>query len=137
MPVTANSPCRGRGAVRQIEAAEGPVCAFPRFRETLPSGRSYEVLDQVTDGDTDDFAAVVVPEGHLFVMGDNRDDSADSRVPADPRLPLEEQGVGLLPMENVLGRATIVFWSTDGSSAWLRPWTWFSAARWDRMGHTW
>jgi signal peptidase I len=137
MPVTANSPCRGRGAVRQIEGPDGPVCAFPRFRETLPGGRSYEVLDQVTDGDTDDFAPIVVPEGHLFVMGDNRDDSADSRVPADPNLPIEEQGVGLLPMENVLGRATIVFWSTDGSSAWLKPWTWFSAARWDRMGHTW
>jgi signal peptidase I len=37
----------------------------------------------------------------------------------------------------VLGRATIAFWSTDGSAEWLKPWTWFSAARWERMGHTW
>jgi signal peptidase I len=68
MPVTANSPCRGQGAVRQIEGPEGPICAFPRFRETLPDGRSYDVLDQFTDGDTDDFGPIVVPEGQLFVM---------------------------------------------------------------------
>jgi signal peptidase I len=137
MPVTANSPCRGRGNVRQLEGPDGPVCAFPRYRETLPDGRSYEVLDQFNDGDTDDYGPIVVPEGRLFVMGDNRDDSADSRVSADPNLPLDEQGVGLLPIENVLGRATIAFWSTDGSAEWLKPWTWFSAARWERMGHTW
>jgi signal peptidase I len=137
MPVSANSPCRGQGAVRQIEGPEGAVCAFPRFRETLPDGRSYDVLDQFTDGDTDDFEPIVVPEGQLFVMGDNRDDSSDSRVSSDPRIPLEQRGVGLLPIDHVLGRATIAFWSTDGSAEWLKPWTWFSAARWDRMAHTW
>ena len=66
-------------------------------------------------------------------MGDNRDDSLDSRFDrARPRNP----GVGLLPVENLLGRVMITFWSTDGSAEWVKPWTWFSAARWDRIGRT-
>jgi len=131
MRVSSNSPCRAMGATRQIAAADGAVCAFPRFRETLPGGRSYDVVDQIEDGDADNVEPLIVPEGHLFVMGDNRDDSYDSRYE------VEEGGVGLLPVENVLGRATIAFWSTDGSAEWLKPWTWFSAARWDRVGQTW
>ena len=132
MPVSPNSRCRGKGAVHETAGPAGErLCLFPHYRETLPGGRSYEVLDQVSDWDTDDFGPVTVPEGRLFVMGDNRDDSADSRVP------LEEQGVGMLPVENLLGRATVAFWSTDGSAQWLKPWTWFSAARWDRIGHSW
>jgi signal peptidase I len=131
MPISLNSPCRGGGDTRQVAGPDGPACAYPRYRETLPGGRSYEVLDQFSDGDTDNFAPIVVPEGQLFVMGDNRDDSADSRVP------VAASGVGLLPIDHVLGRATIAFWSTDGSAEWVKPWTWFSAARWDRIGHSW
>ena len=89
------------------------------------------MLDQIDSPSADHFPAVRVPEGHLFLMGDNRDDSLDSRFGT------ERGGVGLLPVENVLGRATIAFWSTDGSAEWLKPWTWFTAARWDRMGKTW
>ena len=133
MPMSPNSPCRmvAENGAREIAGADGTrVCAYPRFRETLPGGRSYDVIDQLSDGPGDDREPVQVPEGHLFVMGDNRDDSQDSRFT------IEEGGVGLLPVDHVLGRALITFWSTDGSAEWLKPWTWFSAARWDRIGQT-
>jgi signal peptidase I len=63
------------------------------------------------------------------MMGDNRDDSADSRYP-------REEGVGFLPADYLVGRALITFFSTDGSAEWLKPWTWVSAARFDRIGAT-
>lgn len=106
------------------------ICRYPRYRETLPNGRNYEVLD-LGPREMDSTAPVVVPEGHLFLMGDNRDNSEDSRFPAEPG-----RGIGLVPMDNLVGRASIVMWSTDGSAEWVKPWTWFSAARWDRIGGT-
>ena len=136
MPVSPNSPCRrvAPGAARQTPGEDGAMlCLFARFRETLPDGRSYEVLDQVVNGEGDSFGPVTVPEGNLFVMGDNRDDSLDSRF---DRARVVNPGVGLLPVENLRGRVLITFWSTDGSAAWLKPWTWFSAARWGRIGRT-
>ena len=60
-------------------------------------------------------------------MGDNRDDSLDSRYSVD------EGGIGFVPMENLIGRASFVFWSTDGSADYAKPWTWFSALRGDRI----
>jgi len=104
-------------------------CRYPRFRETLPNGKSYDVLDLDDGGRADDRDTVVVPEGHLFLMGDNRDRSADSRFPAE-----EGGGIGLVPEENLVGRALISVFSTDGSANWLLPWTWFTAARWERIG---
>jgi signal peptidase I len=143
VPVSENSPCRSGGETRRIVQADGTqVCAYPRFRESLPGGRSFEVLDQVQDrtgrrqvGDTsqggaDNVAPFQVPAGNVFVMGDNRDDSLDGRFPT------AIGGVGMLPIEYVQGRALVSFFSTDGSAEWLLPWTWFSAARWDRIGVT-
>ena len=107
-----------------------PVCRYPQYRETLPGGRSYAVLD-VGATAQDDSPAVVVPEGSVFLMGDNRDNSMDSRFPA-----VEGGGIGIVPQANLVGRAAIMMFSTDGSSSWVLPWTWFSAARWDRIGNT-
>jgi signal peptidase I len=104
------------------------VCSYPQFRETLPSGVSYNVLDFGL-GPADTRAPVVIPEGMLFLMGDNRDNSLDSRFRAEPGA-----GIGLVPVENVVGQASFMFFSTDGSAEWLKPWTWFTAARWERIG---
>ena len=106
------------------------VCRYPRFRETLPGGRYYEVID-LGPREKDNTPPVMVPEGHVFLMGDNRDNSEDSRFPAEPG-----RGIGLVPMDNLVGRATVVIWSTDGSVEWYKPWTWFTAARWNRLGGT-
>lgn len=120
-------------AAAQFEARREdgtPVCRYPRFRETLPGGKSYDVLDfgQTRQDNTPVF---IVPEGHLFLMGDNRDNSMDSRFPAEPG-----KGVGIVPQANLVGRASLMMFSTDGSAEWLKPWTWFTAARWDRIGGT-
>ncbi|MET0248049.1 MAG: signal peptidase I [Sphingomonas sp.] len=105
------------------------VCQMPRFRETLPNGKTYDVLDQdqLPQDDTDVFT---VPAGHAFLMGDNRDNSTDSRFLSPPY----GNGIGYVPLENIQGKAVVSFWSTDGSANWFLPWTWFSAARWERLG---
>jgi signal peptidase I len=109
----------------------GVQCRYPRYRETLPGGRSYNILDLIAGERGDDTEAFVVGEGDVFLMGDNRDRSADSRFPAQ-----EGQAIGIVPQKNLVGRALISVFSTDGSARWLLPWTWFSAARWDRIGQT-
>ena len=136
-PITPYDPCRiekFRG-----KAADGtPVCRYPRFRETLPNGTSYFVLDFGSAGtnnpwgiDADNTDPVIVPEGKLFMMGDNRDNSEDSRFPAEAG-----EGVGFLPIENVVGRAAFIAFSTDGTASWINPVSWFRAARWKRIGET-
>lgn len=122
-----NSPCRWVGSGPPPQGAGDGVCAYPQYRETLPGGRSYTVLDQgFSPADNTD--VYTVPAGHIFMMGDNRDDSMDSRFT------IEEGGVGYLPAAKIVGRAEFDYWSTDGSARWLLPWTWFSANRWDRVG---
>lgn len=105
-----------------------PGCHYPQFRETLPNGKSYRVLD-LLQAPQDNAGPFIVPEGHVFLMGDNRDNSQDSRFPA-----VVGGGIGIVPQENLVGRAQVTVFSTDGSANWFLPWTWFSAARWERIG---
>ena len=131
IPVSPNSPCRVvPGAVAMVRPAAdgGRDCLYPAYRETLPNGRNYLTIDQVDIPRSDDFPQIRVPAEHLFLMGDNRDDSLDSRYSAF------EGGIGLVPVDHVVGRASARFWSTDGSAEWIKPWTWVTALRGSRIG---
>ncbi len=130
MPISPNSPCKVVPPASPMVTRVGGrgYCLYPAYRETLPDGPSYTVLDQVDKPLADDFPATKVPTGRLFVMGDNRDDSQDSRFsPA-------EDGMGLVPVENLAGRALFTYWSTDGTASYWKPWTWFTALRGNRIG---
>ncbi len=95
-----------------------------RWRETLPNGVTYETLDLVDNGFYDNTPVYQVPEGQYFMMGDNRDNSTDSRVLAQ---------VGYVPYENFIGRAEIIFFSIEeGRAAW-EFWTWPTSVRWSRI----
>jgi len=128
IPVDANSPCGSpRDPALYDFRVAGPggqiYCRVPMVRETLPSGRTYETVE-LGRSTEDNFGPVRVPAGHLWLMGDNRDDSADSRVP-------EWQGGlgGPVPWENIGGRAEFITFSLDGTSVWWNPLTWFEALR--------
>ncbi|MGF1457174.1 MAG: signal peptidase I [Alphaproteobacteria bacterium] len=104
--------------------AYGNLARVPRYRETLANGVSYDTLDRYANGDYDNTQVYVVPEGHYFMMGDNRDQSADSR---------EAHAVSYVPAENLVGRAEVLFFSTDGSAAFWEVWNWPGSIRWDRL----
>ena len=130
--ISPNSPCHAPGGLLpkiSRGADEAAACRYPAFRETLPGGRSFVVLDQYDAPRADHFGPVTVPAGTVFMMGDNRDDSEDSRFP------VAVGGVGFVPLDRLVGRASMIFWSTDGSVDYARPWTWFSALRGARLGH--
>jgi signal peptidase I len=102
-----------------------------RYRETLPASgggqaaRSHEILETTDDGPFDNTQEFRVPEGHVFAMGDNRDNSLDSRA---------MNAVGFVPLENLVGRAEFIFFSVDGESgSWWEVWTWPRAIRWSRL----
>jgi signal peptidase I len=93
-----------------------------RYRETLPNGKSYTVLDTTPDGAFDNTDVYTVPAGHYFMMGDNRDDSNDSRAE-----------VGYVPAENLVGKAQVIFYSYDGTSPFWQFWNWPWEIRYDRL----
>jgi len=95
-----------------------------RWKETLPNGVTYETLDCVDHGFYDDTIVYTVPPDHFFMMGDNRDNSQDSRVLS---------AVGYVPRENLVGRAQMIFFSVaEGDSAWMF-WRWPVSVRWSRL----
>jgi signal peptidase I len=121
------------------EEGEGPRRIVRLYRETLPGGRTHNIIEQSDDGPMDNapceerdratyrclrVGEFLVPQGHVFAMGDNRDNSQDSRA---------QDAVGFIPIENLVGRAEFIFFSVDGSASWWEVWAWPFAIRWSRI----
>lgn len=102
------------------EDEKGNLKSIKRYVETLPNGVSYEVLDEIENGTGDDTVEFVVPENNYFFMGDNRDNSADSRFM-----------VGFVPQENLIGKAEVIFFSNK--SSFLKIWDWIISFRKNRF----
>jgi signal peptidase I len=116
------------GTVKE-DSGYGFVRDVARFRETLPGGKTFITNDFGTDGELDNTDVYVVPEHHYFMMGDNRDNSSDSRVAP------EAGGVGYVPEENLVGKAQIILLSWSPGASILKPWTWLLNARPSRFFH--
>ena len=105
------------------EAKDGKV-SLTRYRETLPNGVSYDIWEAGDNGPLDNTKTYEVPEGHYFMMGDNRDNSQDSRV---------SMLVGAVPLENMVGPARRIFFSSEGNAALYEIWKWPFSLRLDRF----
>ena len=130
IPVDTNSPCSEveYPGARRTNADGLLVCHLPTYTETLPNGRRYDTIDLQSDSEGDNYGPITIPAGHVFMMGDNRDRSADSRFP------LEQLGLGgPVPFENIGGRAEFITFSLDGDST-LNPVSWWASLRSGRAG---
>ena len=96
-----------------------------RYAETMPGGRVHDIIKMSDTGSLNDTQEFKVPANHVFAMGDNRDNSSDSRDP--------NGGVGFIPLENLVGRAEFIFFSVDAQSPIWQIWNWPSQIRWQRL----
>jgi signal peptidase I len=99
--------------------------AYIQYVETLPNGRRHDIIEIGDDQPLDNTGVFTVPPGTYFMMGDNRDNSADSRDP--------DSGVGYVPAENIVGRAEFIFFSTNGYAHWWEVWKWPFTIRYSRL----
>jgi signal peptidase I len=97
-----------------------------RYKETMANGASYMTLDLLGTIEKDNTQVYQVPPHYYFMMGDNRDNSLDSRFPSS-------EGVGFVPEENLIGKAELIAFSIDGSAAWWQFWRWIPSIRLDRL----
>lgn len=106
---------------------DGTILKAPQYTETLPNGLKHLIIKQFTfgSGHYDNTPVYTVPEGHFFMMGDNRDGSNDSRA---------QEVVGYIPLENFVGRASFIFFSTGGKTALWEVWKWPFTAHYSRIG---
>ena len=102
---------------------DGRTVAVPQLIEQLPDGARHKILDLTSTGSLDNTGVYVVPPEHVFAMGDNRDNSLDSRV----------ENVGFIPVENLIGRAELLFFSVNGEARFWQPWTWPFGIRYGRL----
>jgi signal peptidase I len=107
-----------------VRDASGRQRHIARYIETLPNGVTYPVLDLVNEGIGDNTEVYKVPEGHFFMMGDNRDNSTDSRFLSE---------VGFVPFENLVGHAKLIFFSIDEDASFWQIWKWPTDVRWSRL----
>ncbi len=101
----------------------GKAMRFDRYIEVLPNGVRHPIIEMSDEGPFDNTEEFTVPEGHFFMMGDNRDNSLDSR----------SVKVGFVPAVNLVGRAKFLFFSNDGTARWWEIWKWQMAVRWSRL----
>jgi len=108
-----------------VRDAKGNAERYHQYIETLPNGVKHKILE-ISDNEVEDnVEELTVPEGHYFMMGDNRDRSDDSRI-----------SVGFVPFENLVGKARFLFFSQDPEYAWYKPWVWPRKIRWKRLLNT-
>lgn len=105
------------------ESVGGREVSVPMYLETLPNDVAHEILDSTNNGRFDNTGVFEVPADHVFAMGDNRDNSSDSR----------STDVGFIPVDNLVGRAEIIFFSVNGSASLWEPWLWPWGIRYERL----
>ncbi|HTU53894.1 MAG TPA: signal peptidase I [Acetobacteraceae bacterium] len=109
-----------------METDQGPPIEVRRYIETLPNGVQHSILQESNNGPLDNTGVYKVPPGFVFAMGDNRDNSEDSRVLS---------AVGYIPIENLVGKAEFIFFSVDAQYPWWEFWEWPFEIRWGRLFH--